>query len=175
MRSRTARMTSLFCKLPFFSACAFIQAFRSTGSRSCMGLRSVMVVPHGGKLLPCLSGNLLPLRQAQNKWQFATMSDFPSQQQDKFVLRLPDGMRVRIRAAAEAGGRSMNSEIVARLETSFSEGESNPDLMATITEYTRKMDAQIADLRAQADRFREASEEINRILPRALNQYSNQD
>lgn len=34
---------------------------------------------------------------------------------DKFMLRLPDGMRERIKSAAENNGRSMNSEIVATL------------------------------------------------------------
>nr|WP_291374509.1 Arc family DNA-binding protein [Devosia sp.] len=36
------------------------------------------------------------------------------------MLRLPDGMRDRIAEVAKANGRSMNSEIVARLEESFS-------------------------------------------------------
>lgn len=49
------------------------------------------------------------------------MSDFPSQQQDKFVLRLPDGMRDRIKAAADVAGRSMNSEIVSVLEKAYPE------------------------------------------------------
>lgn len=44
---------------------------------------------------------------------------FPSQTQDKFVLRLPDGLRDRIKAAAEASGRSMNSEIVSLLEERY--------------------------------------------------------
>lgn len=38
---------------------------------------------------------------------------------DKFMLRLPDGMRDRIKAAAEANGRSMNAEIVATLEEKY--------------------------------------------------------
>lgn len=38
---------------------------------------------------------------------------------DKFMLRMPDGMRDRIRAAAEAKNRSMNSEIVAALEEKY--------------------------------------------------------
>lgn len=46
-------------------------------------------------------------------------SPFPSQNQDKFVLRLPDGMRDRIKTAAEANNRSMNAEIVAALEEKF--------------------------------------------------------
>lgn len=34
---------------------------------------------------------------------------------DKFIVRLPDGMRDEIAIAAEASGRSMNAEIVYRL------------------------------------------------------------
>lgn len=40
---------------------------------------------------------------------------FPSEKQDKFLVRLPDGMRDRIKYAADANGRSMNAEIVAAL------------------------------------------------------------
>jgi len=47
------------------------------------------------------------------------MSDFPSQQQDKFVLRLPDGLRDRIKVAADKSGRSMNAEIVQLLEREY--------------------------------------------------------
>ncbi|MBW8285050.1 MAG: Arc family DNA-binding protein [Rhizobium sp.] len=42
--------------------------------------------------------------------------DFPSAKQDQFMLRFPDGLRDRIKVAAETNGRSMNSEIIARLE-----------------------------------------------------------
>lgn len=44
---------------------------------------------------------------------------FPSQQQDRFIIRLPDGMRERIRQSAERNGRSMNAEIVQALEHFF--------------------------------------------------------
>lgn len=50
----------------------------------------------------------------------AERSSYPSEQADKFLLRLPDGMRDRLKAEAEANKRSMNAEIVARLEASFS-------------------------------------------------------
>lgn len=43
----------------------------------------------------------------------------PSRKADQFVVRLPDGMRDRISDAAEVENRSMNSEIVARLQSSF--------------------------------------------------------
>ena len=41
--------------------------------------------------------------------------EFPSSKQDQFVLRFPDGMRDKIKDAAERNGRSMNAEIVTRL------------------------------------------------------------
>lgn len=39
--------------------------------------------------------------------------------QNRFLVRMPEGMRDRISEAAKANGRSMNSEIVARIEASF--------------------------------------------------------
>lgn len=51
---------------------------------------------------------------------FDTMSE-PANRSltDKFMLRLPDGMRERIKASADANNRSMNAEIISRLEESF--------------------------------------------------------
>lgn len=43
----------------------------------------------------------------------------PGRGSDQFPLRLPDGMRDQIKEAADRNGRSMNAEIVARLEASF--------------------------------------------------------
>lgn len=46
------------------------------------------------------------------------MSNQPKRQlEEKFVVRLPDGMRERIAVRARENTRSMNSEIVHRLET----------------------------------------------------------
>ena len=44
---------------------------------------------------------------------------FSSRTADKFVVRLPDGMRERIADVARNHHRSMNSEIIARLEHSL--------------------------------------------------------
>jgi len=44
----------------------------------------------------------------------------PSRTADQFVLRLPDGMRDRIAELAKQNGRSMNAEIVQRLEWALS-------------------------------------------------------
>lgn len=42
--------------------------------------------------------------------------DFPSSKQDQFVLRFPDGLRDRVKNAAQRNRRSMNAEIIAALE-----------------------------------------------------------
>ena len=40
---------------------------------------------------------------------------------DKFMLRLPDGLRHRVKEAAVSNRRSMNAEIVFHLEKIFAE------------------------------------------------------
>lgn len=50
-----------------------------------------------------------------------------SRSADKFVVRLPEGMRARIAEVARHYHRSMNSEIIARLEkTLLAEGQLPP-------------------------------------------------
>ena len=46
---------------------------------------------------------------------------FPSQTAERFQIRLPDGLRDRIKTYAEKHGRSMNTEIVRILEREFPE------------------------------------------------------
>lgn len=57
---------------------------------------------------------------------------FPSQVADKYVVRFPDGMRDQIKAAAEANRRSMNAEIVARVQGSFIADDSCRDTSAKL-------------------------------------------
>lgn len=54
-------------------------------------------------------------------------AQYPSDKQDQFMLRLPDGMRDGLKKAAEENRRSMNAEIVARLEESFSPSHENAE------------------------------------------------
>ncbi|MCF5059152.1 Arc family DNA-binding protein [Pseudomonas proteolytica] len=44
-----------------------------------------------------------------------------SREQDKFVIRLPDGLRPQIAATARNNQRSMNGEIVIRLQRSLTQ------------------------------------------------------
>ena len=43
--------------------------------------------------------------------------------QDKYVLRFPTGMRDTIKAAAKANKRSLNAELVARLQATLEESQ----------------------------------------------------
>lgn len=40
---------------------------------------------------------------------------YPSETLDRVLVRMPDGMKGELQACAQAGYRSMNAEIVARL------------------------------------------------------------
>ena len=74
-----------------------------------------------------------------------TKPPYPSDQQDKFMLRLPDGMRERIKAASEANNRSMNAEIVAVLEEKYPALPASP-LAEHIAMWLPNLDANAADL-----------------------------
>ncbi|ROR26563.1 Arc-like DNA binding dprotein [Comamonas sp. BIGb0124] len=59
-------------------------------------------------------------------------SGYPSDVADKVLVRLPDGMRDGIKDAAKANGRTMNAEIVARLDTSFTATETSSEILSLI-------------------------------------------
>lgn len=45
----------------------------------------------------------------------ASPPPYPSTELDKYMLRLPDGMRMRLKSEAQRNNRSLNAEIVYRL------------------------------------------------------------
>lgn len=76
---------------------------------------------------------------------------------DKFIIRLPDGMRDRIKTDAEQHGRTMNAEIIARLEV-FTDSPSNSDRLDEIRETLIKHDVKLDKL---ADMLGKLCEVIN--------------
>ncbi|AZV79889.1 Arc family DNA-binding protein [Parasedimentitalea marina] len=66
-------------------------------------------------------------------------SEFPSDKQDKYVLRFPDGMRDRIKAAAAENNRSMNAEIVATLEENYPSIPSLEELMKILEDLSGQL------------------------------------
>lgn len=79
--------------------------------------------------------------------------DFPSSRQDQFVLRFPDGMRDRLKGEADANNRSMNAEIIARLEESFDNTifETAVSQSRTLTEQGITIERQSETLRVQRE------------------------
>lgn len=74
------------------------------------------------------------------------MGRTPSESQDKFIVRLPDGMREQLKAASEANNRTMTAELVARLKASFEQdGRSN----GTVDERILSLGSELEILRAQ--------------------------
>ncbi len=94
----------------------------------------------------------------------------PSRDLDKVIVRLPDGMRDRLKAAAEANKRSMNAEIIARLDRSFMSGiarrsEEMADDSRAILRQLTTLEAELARAREEDKRLRE---ELMGWIKRAL-------
>lgn len=71
---------------------------------------------------------------------------------DKFVVRLPDGMRDRINEVARTNHRSMNSEIIERLERTLIEDETgilNVEQMEQLSKRCKDLEAQLEALKNQ--------------------------
>ncbi len=85
------------------------------------------------------------------------MGEKPNKDRDKFIVRLPDGMRDRLAVAATLNQRSMTAELVARLQASFAQDDA-PDAPAAgglADEMLRMMD-KFGTLRGQVHKLQEA-------------------
>lgn len=86
------------------------------------------------------------------------MTKYPSQLQDKFNLRLPDGMKDAIAERAKENGRSINSEIVQILQDALNEklpmtDKDNPNSMTTeefVIEFQRQLEEKQKEILAFA-------------------------
>lgn len=77
----------------------------------------------------------------------------PSDIADKFMLRLPEGMRDRLKDAAARNGRSMNAEIITRLNYTF-------DADAITSAVDRAEPSKIALLEAARELLRRVDEDL---------------
>ncbi|WP_328186883.1 Arc family DNA-binding protein [Marinobacter sp. OP 3.4] len=85
---------------------------------------------------------------------------YPSHQLDKFQLRLPAGMREQIREAAERNSRSMNSEIVARLEQSFA----GPKELEAAAGVSQRLEEQLQQVRMELSLMAKANAEASEFI-----------
>ncbi|MBL4610248.1 MAG: Arc family DNA-binding protein [Halopseudomonas sp.] len=84
-----------------------------------------------------------------------TAQHYTSRTADKFVVRLPDGMREHIAEVARQHHRSMNSEIIARLEHSLLDLPTLPDQPSRQMLNDQQMDSLSHPERELLLRFRE--------------------
>ena len=70
----------------------------------------------------------------------------PSRTADQFIVRFPDGMRDRIADAAKQAGRSMNAEIIQRLEATFNAPPEGQAGGLTGLQSVRDLDAQLGTM-----------------------------
>ncbi|MBL4833758.1 MAG: Arc family DNA-binding protein [Pseudomonas sp.] len=82
---------------------------------------------------------------------------YTSRTADKFVVRLPDGMREHIAEVARQHHRSMNSEIIARLEHSLLDLPTLPDQPSRQMLNEKQMEGLSHPERELLIRFREMS------------------
>lgn len=79
---------------------------------------------------------------------------------DQVKLRLPDGMRDELKEAAKVNGRSMNAEIIARLEV-FTDSPSNSDrldeIRETLNKHGEKLD-KLADMLGKLSEVKNANQ-----------------
>ena len=84
----------------------------------------------------------MKVNQLQGNTAEAITNRYDSRTADKFVLRMPNGMRSRIEALASERHRSMNSEITIRLERAFVD----TDLVARQSLLIQQLSARIQEL-----------------------------
>lgn len=72
------------------------------------------------------------------------------QQQDKYIVRFPPGMRDRLKEAAAANNRSMNAEIVARLQKSLEGGQAPDPLPSEVVAEVYRSHAMAMEAQATA-------------------------
>lgn len=92
------------------------------------------------------------------------MAKYPSQLQDKFNLRFPDGMREAIAERARRNRRSMNTEIIMILEAALRADKKN-----AYTEYTGEVRVLDPRVTVQADPVHTSQDFLQMMLDKLNN------
>ena len=77
---------------------------------------------------------------------------------EQFVLRLPDGMRGKLAKLAKKNGRSMNSELIDRLQKSIAADDDTKTLSARVTDLTfaiMRLFPNSADVTREAEKLKQ--------------------
>lgn len=76
---------------------------------------------------------------------------YPSDQQEQYMVRFPDGMRAKLKAEAARNGRSLNAEIIHRLEQTFS--ADNAIIPEDIADTPKELAAQLVEELIKSPKF----------------------
>jgi hypothetical protein len=95
-----------------------------------------------------------------------TKKSYPSDEQERFIVRLPEGMRDKIAQAAKANNRSMNAEVVARLDASFMQLGNDPN--EALSNASANLENLIAELLAAVNQVADSGNELNNILEKMI-------
>lgn len=76
------------------------------------------------------------------------MSEKPIREYDRFIVRLPDGLRERLQQRAKLNDRSMNAEVVSMLENGLS-NRPESEIEALTREY-EKLQSELQQAQAHA-------------------------
>lgn len=82
------------------------------------------------------------------------------QTEDKYIVRFPEGMRDRLKAEAKANNRTLNAEIVARLEDSFSTQSSAPGPAHQLDLFTSALESKALMLSMRYDMVKLRNENL---------------
>lgn len=85
------------------------------------------------------------------------------QTQDQYIVRMPDGLRDRLKASAQMNNRSMNAEIVARLLWALPGGGAD-DQIRELTEYLESARAELATADGELKTWAEWQERFEKAL-----------
>lgn len=90
---------------------------------------------------------------------------YPSDEAEKYIVRFPAGMRDQLKDAAKAANRTLNAEIVARLQASFKQEEAEAPPYAVPAGVNPELDRQIAAMHKRIASIADALEGAG-LLPK---------
>lgn len=93
----------------------------------------------------------------------STISNMTEKQPPSYPLRMPQELRERLAEVAKANGRSMNAEILARLQSSFDLAP--PDRIAVDTSQGMKVYAPEGELPSAEDIADKVAKRLDRMIP----------
>ena len=88
---------------------------------------------------------------------------YPSEVQDRFIVRLPKGMRQQLANAAKTNNRSMNAELVFLLERAFGASAQPPDANPASKDDIVALTSELAKMRTLLERSAQPGPPLKRF------------